>query len=303
MTEFDFDEVPDMSGAVAVVTGAKVGLGFETTIGLTKKNITVIMACRDLKKAQSAKSLILARVPNAKLDIIKLDLSSFASVREFVSTVLSTYDRLDLLINNAGIMIPEFDLTEDNLESQMGVNYFGHFLLTNLLMPLIKKQPHSRIVSVSSIAHEKGAIDFDNLNSEISYKKFDAYRQSKLACLMFAYELQRHIDFVGGSVVSVAAHPGVTNTNLARHIPRFLYYALLPLTAPFRHSVQRAVQPILMAALAPNVNGGEYFGPKGLRGMKGLPGKITSKPHSYNKEVAEKLWEESELITGEIFMV
>ncbi|MDA9121392.1 oxidoreductase, partial [Flavobacteriales bacterium] len=221
---FSLDKIPSQKGKIAVVTGANTGLGYETALGLASKNCKVIMACRNRDKAEKAMADIRKEVPNAGLEFIKLDLNSSKSVREFAKAYKEKYDRLDLLINNAGLMIPPLMRTEDGFESQFGVNHLGHFLLTNLLFPAIEKTDNARVVSLSSIAHKNGRIHFDDPNWEKSYSRSDAYNQSKVACLMFAYELQRRLNDSGSTVISVAAHPGVSDTELGRYIPKVLYY-------------------------------------------------------------------------------
>ena len=300
---FELDNVPVQRGKIAIVTGANIGLGYETTIGLAKKEIKVIMACRNLVKAEAAKEEILNKVPGAQLEVLKLDLNSLQSVRDFVEEFKAKYDHLDLLIENAGIMIPPFSKTDDGFESQMGVNYFGHFLLTNLLFPTLKNTKDARIVTLSSNAHKTGKIDFENLNAEKNYSKMGAYSQSKLACLMFAYELQRRIEAAGLNMIAVSAHPGVSMTNLGQFIPKVALFLLKPLEPIFTHSVANASLPTLYAALGEDVEGGDYFGPTGYKEMKGKPGKVTSMPQSHDKEVAKKLWDESEKLTGKEFSI
>lgn len=301
--DFNIENAPSQKGKIAIVTGANIGLGYETTIGLAKKGAKVIMACRNLEKAEKAKLEIEQKVQGADLEIIQLDLNSLDSVRNFAATYKSKYDKLDLLIENAGIMIPPFTKTKDGFESQMGVNYFSHFLLTNLLFPLLNTTEGARIVTLSSIAHENGKIDFENLNAEKGYSKMGAYGQSKLACLMFAYELQRRIDKAGSKVLALSAHPGVSNTNLGQHVPQLLYKVLLPLISLFSHAPQDAALPTLLAATSKDVQGADYYGPSGFRGMKGKPAKLKSKPQSYDQEVAKKLWETSEKLTGQKFEI
>ncbi|MDA3867121.1 MAG: oxidoreductase [Salinivirgaceae bacterium] len=298
---FNINNISTQNGRIAIVTGANVGLGYETTLALAKTGMKVVMACRNLQKAQIATEEIRQQIASADLEVMQLDLSSLKSVREFAETYIDRYDRLDLLINNAGIMIPPFTKTGDGFESQMGVNYFSHFLLTNLLFPVIAKTKDSRIVSLSSIAHERGVIDFDNLHAEKGYSKMKAYQQSKLACLIFAIELQRRIEASGSNVISVAAHPGVSNTNLGRHIPKLLVALIMPIFSFFTHKPEKAALPTLMAALDDNVKGGDYFGPTGYKGMKGKPGKVEPKPHAFDTEVAKKLWTVSEELTGKTF--
>jgi len=300
---FKLEDAPSQSGRIAIVTGANIGLGYETTIGLVKKGAKVIMACRNQSKADNAKAAIEKTVPGAELEVMILDLNSLTSVRSFVKTYTNNYDRLDLLINNAGLMIPPLMRTEDGFESQMGVNHFGHFLLTNLLFPTLEKTGKARVVTLSSNAHKSGKINFENLNAENDYSRMGAYSMSKLACLMFAYELDRRIETSGSSVTAVSAHPGVSNTNLGQYVPRWLYTIFLPLEPLFMHSVENAALPSLYAALGTDVNGGDYFGPTGFSEMKGKPGKVTSKPQSHDKVVAGRLWEVSEELTGAKFNV
>jgi len=300
---FNLENINSQKGKIAIVTGANSGLGKEITIGLAKKEITVIMACRNKTKAEVAKEEILSKIPTADLVIMELDLSRLDSVRKFATEFFTRYDRLNLLIENAGIMIPPFSKTEDGFESQMGVNYFSHFLLTNLLYPLLNKTEGSRIATTSSLAHERGKIDFDNLNAEKNYSKMGAYGQSKLACLLFAYELKRRLEKAGSKVIAVSSHPGVSKTNLFTNIPKVAQILMTPLLPLFTHSPKNAALPTLYAALGTDVNSGDYFGPTGFNEMKGKPGKVKSKPHSYNIETATKLWEVSEKLTSQKFTI
>ena len=300
---FNLDNIPSQKGKIAIVTGANSGLGKEITIGLAKKEIKVIMACRNQSKAESAKAEVLSQVNSADIEIMLLDLNSLNSVRNFVTAFGENYNRLDLLIENAGIMIPPLSKTEDGFESQMGVNYFSHFLLTNLLYPLLNKTEGARIATTSSLAHERGRIDFDNLNAEKSYSKMGAYGQSKLACLLFAYELKRRLEKAGSKVIAVSSHPGVSKTNLFTNIPKVAQLLMAPLLPIFTHSPKYAALPTLWAALGSDVESGDYYGPTGFNGLKGKPGKVKSKPHSYDEAVAAKLWDISETLTGEKFVL
>ena len=300
---FNLDNIPSQKGKIAIVTGANSGLGKEITIGLAKKEIKVIMACRNQSKAESAKAEVLSQVNSADIEIMLLDLNSLNSVRNFVTAFGENYNRLDLLIENAGIMIPPLSKTEDGFESQMGVNYFSHFLLTNLLYPLLNKTEGARIATTSSLAHERGRIDFDNLNAEKSYSKMGAYGQSKLACLLFAYELKRRLEKAGSKVIAVSSHPGVSKTNLFTNIPKVAQLLMAPLLPIFTHLPKYAALPTLYAALGPDVESGDYYGPTGFNGLKGKPGKVKSKPHSYDEKVASELWNISEKLTGEKFVL
>lgn len=295
---FDINTIPSQKGRIAIITGANTGLGFETALELAKKDITVIMACRDLDKASKAKNEILSQVPVATVEVMELDLSKLSSVSAFADAYLKKYTTLDLLINNAGIMIPPFSKTEDGFESQMGANYFGHFLLTGLLLKTLMQTAHSRIVTLSSKAHERGRIDFENLHAEKSYSRMGAYGQSKLACLLFAQELQRRLAAHQSGTIAVSAHPGVSNTELGRYIPKLFYTIFMPVFSFFTHPPKDGALPTLMAALDTEVKGGDYFGPTGFNGMKGKPGKVKALPHAYDKEVAKKLFEVSEKLTA-----
>ena len=203
-----------------MVTGANIGLGYETALALAGKGCTVVLACRNAAKADAARAAILAQHPKARIECLTLDLGSLKSVRAFAAAYKKRHATLDLLINNAGIMMPPYTLSEDGFESQLAANYLGHFALTGLLLPLINKTPNARIVSLSSLAHKWSGIRFHDLNATRRYDKRLAYGQSKLACLMFAYELQRRLTKAGCATLSVAAHPGVSATNLFQHLPK-----------------------------------------------------------------------------------
>ncbi|WP_027419016.1 oxidoreductase [Crocinitomix catalasitica] len=295
---FDLNKIPAQNGRIAIVTGANTGLGFETALQFAKKEITVVMACRNTKKAEEAKGRILAEIPAAKIELIPLDLMDLASVRLFAETYKKQHQQLDLLINNAGIMIPPFQKTKDGFESQMGVNYLSHFLLTGLLIDLLNATPNSRVVTLSSKAHETGVIDFENLNAEKSYSKMTAYGQSKLACLLFAQELNRKLKTANKTTVSVACHPGVSTTDLGRHMNKVFYYVFMPVFQFFTHKPAKGALPTLMAALDDDVQGGDYFGPIGFKEMKGPPAKVKAKPRAYDEAIASKLWSISEELVG-----
>ena len=300
---FDLTQIGSQKGRVAIVTGANTGLGFETALAFAKKEIGVILACRSQKKAQAAIERIKKIVPGAELDFIPIDLMDLSSVHDFANAFKAKYQRLDLLINNAGIMIPPFQKTKDGFESQMGVNYFSHFLLTGLLIDLLNATPHARVVTLSSKAHESGVIDFENLHAEKSYSKFTAYAQSKLACLLFTQELDRRLKSANKSTISVGAHPGVSRTDLGRHIPKIAYYLLMPIFMLMTHKAASGALPTIMAALDEDVQGGDYFGPIGFREMKGPPAKVKAKPRAYDAEVASSLWSISEELTKNKFVV
>ncbi len=302
MTDFNIEEISSQKGRIAIVTGANTGIGYETAKVLARKGMKVIMASRNPEKAQIAKQSILREHSSSDLEIMLIDLSRLSSVREFAKKYLFKYNQLDLLINNAGIMIPPYSKTEDGFESQMGVNYFSHFLLTGLLFDTIAKTSHSRIVTLASNAHKKGTIKFEDLHWEKGYFPLKAYGQSKLACLMFAFELQRRIEKAGLQTLSVAAHPGVSITELVRYVPRWLLFVGRPVTAIITHSPAKGALPVLLAALGKDVKGGEYFGPQGSHERKGKPGRAESTTLSRDEEIAGKLWKISEELTGIRFL-
>lgn len=301
--KFNLDNVSSQKGKIAIVTGANSGIGKYVTIGLTRKGVKVIMACRNMKKAEQAYQDIKEEVADADLEIMELDLSKLSSVRSFAQSYQKKYNQLNYLVENAGIMVPPLTKTEDGFESQMGINYFSHFLLTNLLMSVLQKSGNARVATTSSLAHQNGRIDFDNLNAEKKYSKFGAYSQSKLACLMFAYELQRRLDAAKSDVIAVSAHPGVSKTNLFTEFSTFMRILMTPLVPLFTHAPEKAALPMLFALLGEDIQGGDYLGPTGFNEMRGKPGKVNSKPHSKDKQVAKKLWEVSEKLTEEPFEV
>lgn len=300
---FDIKFVPPQTGRIAIVTGANTGLGYETALGLSKTGIKVVLACRDLKKARIAKSQLQRQSLNADIDTMALDLSSLSSVRQFAAQYLERYDRLDLLINNAGIMIPPYSLTEDGFESQLGVNHLGHFLLTGLLLPLLETTEGSRVVALSSLAHKTGRINFDDLHSKKKYRAWQAYAQSKLACLMFASELQSRLQANHYQTIAVAAHPGVANSELGRHLPALLNRFVSPLFLKFGcQSTRQGALPILYAALNPKISGGEYVGPMGRTGWRGKAGIVQPKEHANDRDVSQRLWLESQRLTDIIYL-
>jgi NAD(P)-dependent dehydrogenase (short-subunit alcohol dehydrogenase family) len=287
--------LPSQEGRTIIVTGANTGLGYETALFSAEKGAKVIMACRNLKKATAAKQKIEQAISTADLEVMEIDLSRLDSVRNFAKTFLSKYDRLDVLINNAGVMMPPYTKTDDGFELQFAANYLGHFLLTGLLIDTILKTPDSRIVSLSSIAHKNGKINFDDLQSEQKYSASDAYGQSKLACLMFAFELQRRLEKAGHqNTISTAAHPGVSDTELGRHMPKLLFNILRYTVGPFlTHAPKEGAKPTIVAATG-EAKGGDYFGPTGFSEMKGKPGKAKSTSLANDEAQAKKLWEVSE---------
>ena len=246
MAEFNLKDIPSQKGRIAIVTGANIGLGYETALGFIQKDIKVIMACRNLQKAEEAKENLQAQVPNGELEIMQIDLGNMESIRSFAKTFLKKYDKLDLLVNNAGLMIPPYSQTDDGFELQFGVNHLGHF----------------------------------------------------------SYELDRRLKAVGASTLSVAAHPGASDTNLGQYISEFMVKILKPLlTLSIVQSAKAGAEPTLYAALGENVKGGDYFGPSGFAELKGRAKKVTSTKRSHNKADAKRLWEMSEALTKHVLSV
>lgn len=296
-------EMPDQSGKTAIVTGANSGTGFEAARGLARKGAHVVMACRNLEKGEKARQQILAEVPDAALDLMALDLADLASVEAFADAFLAKHDRLDILLNNAGVMAIPFRHTANAFEMQFGTNHLGHFALTGWLLPAILRTPGARVVTVSSNVHERGKIDFDNLNSEKSYSRWGAYAQSKLANLLFAYELQKRLVLADVDVISVGTHPGYSATNLQAAGPEMDGSGLRKqmmdvMNWMFAQSAEMGALPLLYAATAPDVYGGAYYGPDGFQGARGYPTRASSSRASHDQEAAARLWRASAALTG-----
>ena len=289
-------DIPDQSGRTAVVTGANSGIGFETARALAAKGARVVLACRSEEKGRDAERRLHAAVPNADTRFEPLDLGSLASVRAFAEKLRAAESRLDLLVNNAGVMMPPYGKTADGFETQLGTNHLGHFALTGLLLEPIRRTPKARVVVVSSLAHLWGGIAFDDLQSERSYNPTRAYGQSKLANLLFMRELERRFEAAHVDALAAAAHPGSTRTELQRHSG--LMHAVV---AVFSQSPPEGALPSLYAATAPDVKGGEYFGPSGFAGCIGPPGRARSSPRSKDSAAARRLFEVSERLTGVTF--
>ncbi len=292
-TKWDIRDIRDQTGKTAIVTGGSSGLGLETASVLAQKNARVIIAVRNLEKGNAASNVIKKTFPDADITIMKLDLSDLSSITAFAGKFNSRFSQLDLLINNAGVMAPPFQKTTDGFELQMGTNHLGHFALTGHLIDVIKNTPKSRIVTVSSMAHKMGNIDFDDLNWEKrSYKKWNAYGDSKIANLYFTYALQKRLEQDGSHVIAAAAHPGWTATELQRHTLLFS-----TLNHVFAQTIPMGTLPTLYAAVHEDVNGSDFIGPSGVMEVRGYPRKVTSNSLSRNEKNAEKLWDLSQQLT------
>lgn len=284
--------IPDQTGRLVIVTGANSGIGYETAKALAAKNATVIVASRNAQKGEAAVDTINAKNGTSNARFMSLDLASLASVRTFAGQFKTHYDRLDVLINNAGVMMPPYGLTEDGFELQFGINHLGHFALTGLLIDRILQTNNSRVVTVSSSAHNWGQVNFDDLNSEQKYDKVRAYGQSKIANLYFTYELQRKLTAAGAHTIATAAHPGWTATNLQRHAGLFRFFNPI-----FGQKMDMGALPTLMAAVGP-AKGADYFGPGGFMEARGYPKKVHSNELSHDKDIAARLWSISEELSG-----
>lgn len=293
--------IPDLTGKVIIITGANSGIGYDEAKEFARKGAQVILASRNMDKAQAALNQILAEIPDARAEVMHLDLASLTSVRQFAEAFKMKYDRLDVLVNNAGIMMVPYTTTEDGFESQFGTNHLGHFALTGLLIDLLKVTPASRVVNVSSGAHRFGKMDFNNLMfpEGNGYSPTAAYGRSKLANLLFTYELQRRLEGADADVIAVAAHPGIANTNLATHlINKRLLKLANPLLDVFMQSAAMGALPTIRAAIDPNVSGAQYYGPAGFREQRGYPVLVGSNEASHNLSDAQQLWQVSEQLTG-----
>lgn len=287
-------DIPDQTDRVAIVTGSNSGIGFETAKTLAAKNADVIMACRSMDKAQRALEKLKKGLPNAKIRIMSLDLSDLESITNFCELFRSEYSRLDLLINNAGVMVPPYSKTKDGFELQMGTNHLGHFALTGKLLDMLETTPDSRIVSVSSAAHNFGKPDFTDLHWEHrKYKPWRAYGDSKVANLYFIYHLADLLSARGSNIVCAAAHPGWSATELQRNTG--LVSFLNPI---FGQDSTMGALPTLYAACGTDVVPKDYFGPSGFMEMKGHPKKVKSNGLSHDKTMADRLWKISENLTG-----
>lgn len=300
MRRWTVADMPDLHGYTALVTGANSGLGLETTRVLATKGAHVVMTSRNMEKGDKAKSALEESIPGAQLELMQLDLASLANVRDFAQRFQAEHALLNMLFNNAGVMAIPYRKTPDGFEWQFGTDYLGPFALTGLLLPTLLATPKSRIVTTSSVAHQMGKIEFDNLNGERSYGRWSAYGRSKLADLIFALELQRRLKKAGVETISIAAHPGFSNTNLqstsateSRATLERLSYSLYS-----GQSAAMGALPQLYAATAPYIYGGEYIGPDGLLGMTGYPKKVHANKRAYDEDVAAKLWNVSVEMTG-----
>ena len=297
-------DIPDQNGRVAIVTGANTGLGYHVAAALAQTGAHVVLAVRNLEKGNLALARIVAAHPDADVTLQELDLGSLASVRAAAAALRNAYPRIDLLINNAGVMWTPKQVTADGFEMQFGTNHLGHFALTGLLLNNLLPVRGSRVVTVSSMGHRlRAAIHFDDLQWEHSYDRYAAYGQSKLANLLFTYALQRRLAEQHANTIAVAAHPGASSTELGRSAPTLIkpLFALAD-TFLFQNAAMGAL-PTLRAATDPDVEGGQYFGPDGLGEQRGHPKLVSSSAQSHDEDLQRRLWTVSEELTGVTYPV
>lgn len=298
-------QIPSQAGKSALITGANSGIGYQTALELARHGAHVLLGVRDTAKGEAALKKIKTQVPNASVELALLDMASLASIRRFAAEFAARGAALDLLINNAGVMaLPERELTEDGFERQFDTNHLGHFALTGLLIPqlLASRQPAApRVVTVASLAHRNGKIEFDNLQSERHYAPWDAYNASKLANLLFAFELDRRARAAHSRLTSIAVHPGVSQTNIGAYATDLKTKFIFGIGKFLTQSDAMGALPTLYAATAPEANGGEYIGPDGFMEMKGYPTVVEPRPQAKDLATAAKLWSVSEQLTGVIY--
>jgi NAD(P)-dependent dehydrogenase (short-subunit alcohol dehydrogenase family) len=296
------NDIPDLSGKTAIVTGSNSGIGYEAALQLARKGAHVVLACRDPERTRVAAARMKETSPGAAVEPMQLDLASLASIRAFAAAFLEKHRALHILCNNAGVMALPYRKTADGFEMQFGTNHLGHFALTGLLLERILATPAARVVTVSSGVHRAGNIDFDDLGSEKRYGKWRAYAQSKIANLLFTYELQRRLEGAGAGAIAVACHPGYAATNLQAAGPRMEGSSLMEAITDLGNrllaqSAAMGALPTLYAATAPEVRGGDYIGPDGLLENWGYPKKTASNARSRDAATAARLWDVSEEMT------
>ncbi|GAB5491531.1 MAG: oxidoreductase [Phototrophicaceae bacterium] len=295
-------DIPNLNGKIIVITGANSGLGFECSKVLAQKGATIIMAVRTVAKGEQAKANILKQNPTASIDVMRLDVGDLSSVREFAEAFKATYDRLDILLNNAGVMAIPRQETADGFEMQLGVNHLGHFALTRLLLDVIVKTPNARIHNVTSSANYSGSINFDDLMGEKDYGRWSAYGQSKLANVFFTYELQKRLTSAGYDTITNTSHPGLVLTNLQANsveqsgtgIEAFLYRLLGPLMA---QDVSMGILPMLYGSVAEDAKGGVFYGPRTFN-LRGYPAEKKANSDANDAQALKRFWEISEDLTG-----
>ena len=304
-SKWTIEQIPTQTGKTALVTGANSGIGYQAALELARHGAHVLLGCRNAAKGAAALDRLKSEAPGASAEVVELDMASLASIRAFASSFAARGVALDLLINNAGVMaLPKRELTVDGFERQFGTNHLGHFALTGLLIPQLLAAPAPRVVTVASLAHRNGKIDFENLQSERGYKPLLAYGESKLANILFAKELDRRARAAQSKLISLAVHPGISRTNILENGPgtRNLQAIALRILAPIIIQPDDAgALPTLYAATSPDAKGGEYIGPDGFQEFKGSPVVVQPRANGLDEAVGKRLWTVSEELTGVVY--
>lgn len=299
MTNWSVDSIDDLKGKILIVTGGASGIGLAASEVLASKGAGLVLAVRNMAKGEKAADRIRALHPAAEVTVMHLDLGDLASVRQFASEFTGRFDRLDILINNAGVMVPPYSKTKDGFELQFGTNHLGHFALTAHLLPILMATPLSRVVTVSSIAARKARINFKNLDGSHGYNPMIFYRQSKLANLLFAVELQHRLERAGSTSISVLCHPGISVTNLlSRGSGKETGKVMKALMSIVAQPAEKGALPTICAASHPDLRGGEYIGPDGFGNHKGDPALTDEAGKMFKADLSARLWEVSESLTG-----
>jgi NAD(P)-dependent dehydrogenase (short-subunit alcohol dehydrogenase family) len=297
--------MPPQAGKTILVTGANSGVGFQAARELARHGAQVLLGVRDVAKGEAARKRILAESPQAQVAIVPLDMASLASIRGFAGEFVSSGAKLDVLVNNAGVMaLPKREQTADGFERQFGTNHLGHFALTGLLIPALLRAQAPRVVTVASLAHRNGKMEWDNLQSEKSYSPWDAYNMSKLANILFARELDRRAREAHIKLMSVAVHPGISRTNIFPNGPGTATFkaVMVKLLAPvITQNDEMGALPTLYGATVPDVQGGQYIGPDGMSEMKGYPKVVQPRPQALDEQAGRRLWTASEQSTGVVY--
>ena len=301
---WSLDDIPDLTGKTIIVTGANTGLGYESVKAFAQNGANVVMACRSVEKGEVARKQIIRLYPSSIIQVMQLDLADLKSIHRFAVTFRESHAHLDVLLNNAAVMMAPYGLTKDGFESQMGTNHLGHFALTGVLLDVLKKSPGARVVNVSSLSHKQGMMDFDNLLFENAkdFSPMKAYGRSKLANLLFTYELQRFFESKGIDCLSIAAHPGIANTNNPGKMERNLLMKVYKIS--FSYIIQPPAMgalPQIRASVDPNVKSGDIYGPGGMLELSGHPVLVQPKRTALDIDNARKLWVVSEKLTSVTF--
>ena len=304
-TKWTVQQIPSQTGKTALVTGANSGIGYQAALALARHGAHVLLLCRNVAKGQAALERLHREAPRAAAELVEVDMASLASIRSFAAAFARREIPLDLLINNAGVMaLPKREVTADGFERQFGTNHLGHFALTGLLMPQLLSAPAPRVVTVASLAHRNGKIDFDNLQSQRGYKPLAAYGESKLANILFARELDQRARAAHSRLLSLAVHPGISMTNILENGPgtRNFRAIVLRILGPIMVQPDAAgALPTLYAATSPDANGGDYIGPDGFQEFKGSPVVVQPRSQALDEVVGKRLWTASEELTGVVY--